>query len=72
MAAPLPRMSLVTIQAVGVRLDNAAVFEKQESGLFGGHAGSEGFGLIESNTQTGEDAGWIDGFRRYERLPVGG
>ena len=50
MAAPLARVSLVTIQVVWVWLDNATIFEEQEAGFFGGHAGNEGFGLVEQSS----------------------
>jgi len=59
MAAPLARVSLVTIQVVWVRLDNAAIFDKQEAGFFGGHAGDEGFGFFEQLSQAGHGGCWV-------------
>jgi hypothetical protein len=59
MAPPLAGMRLVAVQVIGIGLDNTAVLEKEQAGFIGGHAGRQGFSLVEGGAQTGEDFGWL-------------
>jgi hypothetical protein len=61
MASSLPGMSLVAIQMLWVGLDYATIIQEQQACFFCGHAGDEGFGLVEQFSQADHGGGRIDG-----------
>src|ERR1039458_5350304 len=47
MAAPLPGVGLIILQAVGVGLNHPAGFEEQQSRFVSGHPHNKGFGVVK-------------------------
>jgi len=63
-------MRLIPVKVVGVWLDNMAVFEEKQAGLFRGHAGDEGLCLGEQFSQSSHRGDGIDGWLAGNAIEV--